>query len=92
MFSVYVGDIEEPTREGAERLHAQLEPNDRAVLVAVSPNQRVVEIVTGSTARRSLPDRICALAVLSMTAAFEGGDLTGGIVTGLRMVADQARR
>jgi Domain of unknown function (DUF5130) len=90
-FSVYVGDLAEPTRDGGERLHGQLEPNDIAVLIAVSPNQRVVEIVTGSEARRTLPDRVCALAVLSMTAAFEGGDLTGGIVTGLRMLADQAR-
>ena len=92
MFSVYVGDLDEPTREAAKRLHEQLEPNHLAVLIAVSPNQRVVEIVTGGEARRALPDRVGALAVLSMTAAFEGGDLTGGIVTGLRMLADQARR
>ena len=92
-FSVYVGDLDEPTRQAAEALHAQL--GDQAVdgvLIAVSPNQRVVEIVTGGRARRALPDRICALAVLSMTAAFEGGDLAGGVVTGLRMLADQARR
>jgi uncharacterized membrane protein YgcG len=61
------------------------------VLLAVSPNQRVVEIVTGPIAAKKLPDRVCALAALSMTAAFSGGDLAGGIVTGLRMLSDQAR-
>lgn len=89
-FSVYVGELAEPSRETAERLHAQLEPEAEAVLLAVSPNQRVLEIVTGSLAARRLSDRVCALAALSMTASFEGGDLATGIVTGLRMLTDQA--
>lgn len=89
--SVYVGALDEPTREHAERLHAML--GDRApnaVLVAVSPDQRVLHIVTGEVSARRLPDRSCALAVLSMEASFSGGDLVGGIVTGLRMLSDQA--
>lgn len=90
-FSVYVGDLAEPTREHAEGLHGQLPAPSRSVLLAISPNQRILEIVTGEYAARRLPDRICALAALSMTAAFGGGDLTGGVVTGLRMLADQAR-
>lgn len=89
-FSVYVGDLAESTRESAEGLHAQLEPEEEAVLLAISPNQRVLEIVTGALAARRLPDRLCALAALSMTASFEGGDLATGIVTGLRMLTDQA--
>lgn len=94
-FSVYVGDLEAragDTREAAEHLHAELGPRaPSAVLIALSPNQRTLEVVTGPEARRRIPDRVCALAVLSMTAAFEGGDLAGGLVTGLRMLADQAR-
>jgi len=35
---------------------------------------------------------VCALAVLSMTSAFGGGDLGGGIVDALRQVADAAGR
>jgi uncharacterized membrane protein YgcG len=88
---VYVGDLAEASREHAERLLDQLEDPAESVLVAVSPNQRILEIVTGEHAARRLPDRMCALAALSMTAAFGGGDLAGGIVTGLRMLADQAR-
>ena len=33
---------------------------------------------------------VCALAVLSMTTAFSGADLGGGIVDGLRQIADAA--
>jgi hypothetical protein len=89
-FSVYVGELTEPTREHAESMHGQLTDAEDAVLIAISPNQRVLEIVTGAHASRRLSDQSCALAALSMTAAFGGGDLTGGIITGLRMLADQA--
>ena len=64
-------------------------PSD-SVLIAVSPGQKVVEVVTGAGAARRLPDRACALAVLSMTTSFAAGDLVGGIVNGLRQLSDQA--
>lgn len=92
-FSVYVGALNIPTRGHAEQLHAQLGTiASRAVLVAVSPGQRVVEVVTGVESGIRLPDRGCALAVLSMTASFGAGDLAGGIIGGLRMLSDQAGR
>ena len=67
-----------------------MEGSDEAVLVAVSPEQRVVEVVTGSEARVRLPDRGAKLAVMSMVASFKEGDLLGGLLSGLRMLADQA--
>ena len=91
-FSVFVGDLDEPAREYAEKLHGQLADPARAVLLALSPNQRVLEIVTGSEARKRLPDRACKLAALSMTAAFSGGDLAGGVIAGLAQLADHAGR
>lgn len=92
VFSVYLGDLDEPTRAHAERLHAQLTDPDRAVLLAVSPNQRVLEIVTGALARRRITDRHAKLAALSMSASFGGGDLAGGIVSGLDQLATHAGR
>ena len=90
-FTLYIGDLGKPTRVQAEELHARSgEDPSHAVLIAVSPGQRVVEVVTGAGAARRLPDRACALAVLSMTASFAGGDLVGGIVNGLRQLSDQA--
>ncbi len=92
-FTLYVGDLGSPTRSRAEELHAHSGGTTaEAVLIAVSPGQRVVEIVTGSAAARRLPDRACALSVLSMTTAFVGGDLVGGIINGLRQMSDQAGR
>ncbi len=94
--SVLVGDLEltslDQFRPASEKLHAAL-GEDRApsaVLVVVAPGQRRLEVVTGPSVRRRVPDRVCALAVLSMTSAFGGGDLSGGIVDGLRQIADAA--
>jgi hypothetical protein len=90
-FTLYIGDLGKPTRVTAEELHGRSggDPAE-SVLIAVSPGQRVVELVTGAGAARRLPDRACALAVLSMTGSFAAGDLVGGIVNGLRQLSDQA--
>lgn len=99
-FSVYVGPLAETDAGGrpdkgratAEAMFTRLTAGgvESPVLVAVSPDQRVLQIVTGEFSSRRLPNRSCALAALGMRAAFAGGDLTGGIVTGLRMLADTA--
>jgi hypothetical protein len=91
-FSVWVGELEEPTREHAERLHAGLPRPADGVLIAVSPGQRVLHIVTGEHSSRRLPDRSAALAALSMRASLSVGDLVGALVNGLRMLSDQAGR
>jgi hypothetical protein len=90
-FTLYIGDLGARTRARAEELHARSggHPTD-SVLIAVSPGQKVVEVVTGAGAARRIPDRACALAVLSMTGSFAAGDLVGGIVNGLRQLSDQA--
>ncbi|MBV1854122.1 DUF5130 family protein [Catellatospora tritici] len=89
-FSVYVGDIAEPVRQNAEQLHARLAKPADSVLIAVSPQVRQLEIVTGSQARKRLSDRDCKLAALSMAAAFGGGDLAGGLVSGLAQLTGLA--
>lgn len=91
-FSVYIGELGEDSRETAQRLHARLADPDVSVLIAVSPNERVIEIVTGSRARKRILDRDAHLAAKSMVAAFAGGDLGGGIVAGIAQLADHAGR
>jgi uncharacterized membrane protein YgcG len=90
-FSVYVGGAEGDIRDAAEKLHARFGAAARLViLLVVSPGDRLLEIVTGEESGRRLSDRACALAALSMTTSFAGGDLTGGILTGIRMLAEAA--
>lgn len=88
-FSVYVGGAEGDIRDAAESLHAQFgSAAGSTVLIMVSPGDRLLEIVTGEASARRLSDRACALAALSMTTSFAGGDLVGGILTGVRMLAE----
>jgi len=91
LFTLYIGELGTRSRERAEELHASL--GDRAaegVVVAVSPGERVVEIVTGAESGRRIDDRGAKLAVMSMVASFKESDLVGGMVEGLTMLADQA--
>ncbi|MBW4720806.1 DUF5130 family protein [Saccharothrix obliqua] len=89
-FSVYLGELGADAHARAEELHAATPRPSHAVLVAVSPGERVVEVVTGDESHRRLPDRGAKLAVMSMVASFKEGDLAGGLVSGLRMLTDQA--
>lgn len=91
-FSVYLGNLTEQPRAYAARLHEGLDDPARSVLVAVDPDRRRVEIVTGSQAQRSLDDHSCALAAMTMTSAFSLGDLVGGITGGVVMLGEHARR
>lgn len=89
-YSVYVGSLHDPIRGAAEALHDKLADPDRSILIAVSPEQRQMEIVTGKLAQEKIPDRSAALVVFSMEASFGAGQLAGGIITGLRMLAETA--
>lgn len=89
-FSIYCGELDEPVREAAEKMHSELEDPASTVLLAASPTQRVLEIVTGEQARKRLQDRDCKLAAFSMVAAFSGGDLAGGFINGLSMLVNLA--
>jgi hypothetical protein len=89
-FSVYLGDLGEDPAARVAQLHDELEGSSDAVLVGVDPEHRVVEVITGPHARVRLPDRSAKLAVMSMVASFKEGDLHGGLLNGLRMLADQA--
>lgn len=91
-FSIYLGPLAEPLRESAEALHHQTRDPARSVLIAVSPNQRKLEIVTGSDARKRISDRDAKLAGLSMAASFAGGDLAGGLLIGIDQLATHAGR
>lgn len=92
-FSVFIGPVDGAPRAYAERLHAATGPRaSLTVLLAVFPGERVVEIVTGEQSARRLNERSCGLAGMSMSSSFAGGDLVGGVVNGVRMLAEAAGR
>lgn len=89
--SVYVGTLDGDSRASALRLHGSLGADaPRTVLVAVDPGARRVEVVTGADVRRRVDDRAAGLAAMTMTTAFQAGDLAGGISAGVLALAEQA--
>lgn len=90
--SVFVGAADGEPRAFAERLHGALVAPDRSVLIMVDPTARALEVVTGPEARKELTDREVRLAVLQMQSTFAGGDIVGGIVQGLHMLSEYARK
>jgi hypothetical protein len=89
-FGVFVGPLPEG-RESAIRHHAALPDAASAVLVAVDPAARSIEIVTGTNARWSLDNRACEFAALAMKSCFVADDLVGGIREGITLLAAHAR-
>jgi hypothetical protein len=93
LFSLYVGELGPSSRQVAEMMFAKLAARHHApVLLAISPGERRLEIVTGGDSARRIPNRVAGLAALAMRGSFISGDLTGGIVGGLRQLADAAGR
>lgn len=91
-FIVRVGVVDGDVKLAAERMLAGLvDPkHDVAALIAVSPGQRFVRIVTTPQAKHRISDSAAGLATLNMTSSFALGDLVGGLISGLRRLADTA--
>lgn len=89
-FGIYVGPLEQG-RDSAVAQHAVLPDAAAAVLVAVDPSTRSIEIVTGIDTTSALDDQSCRFAVLAMTSCFVADDLVGGLREGVMLLAHHAR-
>ena len=89
-FGVYVGPLPDG-RASAVAQHAAIPDAASAVLVAIDPTTRSIEIVMGVNAAVTLDDRACELAALAMKSCFVADDLVGGLREGVNLLAEHAR-
>jgi len=90
-FSTYLGDLGKNSAGFARSLLSGLGADGTSgVVLAVSPGQRLVEVATGPEAARRVSDRAARLAVLAVVSSCTDGDIPGALVTGVRILADQA--
>lgn len=89
-FGVFIGPLP-AGRASAVEQHATLPDAPSAVLVAVDPAERLIEIVTGTATTGSLDVRACEFAVLAMKSCFVNDDIVGGVREGVNLLAQNAR-
>ncbi len=79
-FAVYLGDLGSDTAARAREILADVPTPDNAVLLAVSPDQRSIEVVYGADLRGRGADTAAPQGVSAAAAAFKEGKLIGGLV------------
>lgn len=86
-FAVYVGDLGADTAARAGELLAAVPTPNNAVLLAVSPDQRSIEVVYGSDVCGRGIESVAPLGVSAAAAAFREGNLIDGLVSAIRVMS-----
>lgn len=85
--SVYIGDLGDDPALRARELLAQVPTPNDAVLLAVSPNQRAVEVVYGENVKGRGAESAAPLGVAAATGAFKEGNLMDGLISAVRVLS-----
>ncbi|MGE5694951.1 MAG: DUF5130 domain-containing protein [Candidatus Sericytochromatia bacterium] len=85
--AVYIGDLGDDPALRARELLAQVPTPNDAVLLAVSPNQRAVEVVYGENVKGRGAESAAPLGVAAATAAFKEGNLMDGLISAVRVLS-----
>jgi hypothetical protein len=86
-FAVYIGDLGGDTPARAREILAAVPTADNAVLLAVSPDQRAIEVVYGRDVRARGIESAGPHGVLAAAAAFRAGNLIEGLVNALQVMS-----
>jgi hypothetical protein len=86
-FAVYLGDLGDDTAATAREILASVPTPDNAVLLAVSPNQRAIEVVYGSEVKGRGIEEAAPLGVSAAAASFKEGNLMDGLISAVRVLS-----
>jgi hypothetical protein len=86
-FAVYLGDLGDDTAATARGILASVPTPDNAVLLAVSPNQRAIEVVYGNDVKGRGIEEAAPLGVSAAAASFAEGDLMDGLISAVRVLS-----
>jgi len=84
--AVYVGDLGPDTAARAREILAQVPTPNDAVLLAVSPNQRAIEVVYGAAVKGRGAESVAPLGVAAAASAFTQGNLMDGLISAVRVL------
>jgi hypothetical protein len=86
-FAVYLGELGEDTAATAREILTGVPTPDNAVLLAVSPNQRAIEVVYGSQVKGRGIEEAAPLGVSAAAASFKEGNLMDGLISAVRVMS-----
>lgn len=86
-FAVYIGDLGADSAARAREILAQVPSPNEAVLIAVSPDQRAIEVVYGAGVRGRGAESAAPLGVAAAAAEFAQGNLIDGLVSAVRVIS-----
>ncbi|MEU7634256.1 DUF5130 domain-containing protein [Nocardia sp. NPDC049220] len=86
-FTIYVGDLGADPAAGADALFPTTPEAARSVLIAVSPNEKAIEVRSGREVADRANDRVCQLGVTAASSSFRQGQLIDGLVSAVRVMA-----
>jgi hypothetical protein len=86
-FAVYLGDLGHDTAATAREILASVPTPENAVLLAVSPNQRAIEVVYGSAVQGRGIEESAPLGVSAAAASFREGNLMDGLISAVRVMS-----
>lgn len=86
-FAVYIGDLGADTAASAREILARVPTPNNAVLLAVSPNQKAIEVVYGSEVSGRGIEESAPLGVSAAAASFKDGNLMDGLISAIRVMS-----
>jgi hypothetical protein len=86
-FAVYLGALGKDTAATARDILAEVPTPDNAVLLAVSPNQRAIEVVYGREVKGRGIEEAAPLGVSAAAASFKEGNLMDGLISAVRVLS-----
>ena len=86
-FAVYLGDLGADPAATARDILARVPTPDNAVLLAVSPNQKAIEVVYGSEVKGRGIEEAAPLGVSAAAASFQEGNLLDGLISAVRVLS-----
>ena len=86
-FAVYVGDLGADTAATARDVLATVPTPNNAVLLAVSPDQKAIEVVYGSDVQGRGIEESAPLGVKAAAASFNYDNLIGGLVSAIKVMS-----
>ncbi|QIS10138.1 DUF5130 domain-containing protein [Nocardia arthritidis] len=86
-FNIYIGHLGEDPAAGADAIFPKTPEAARSVLIAVSPNDKAIEVRSGREVADRANDRVCQLGVTAALSSFRQGQLIDGLVSAVRVMA-----